>query len=104
MGVYRVSTTVTGESLVAASRDVNSLLNRHRAQLRTGAHPSKTLQAAWNAHGPDSFTFEVLDVLEPAEDPARDPTSDLAALEDMWLDRLGLSPDRIHTILRKPLP
>ena len=39
MGVYRVLNTVTGHALVAASRDLTSIVNRHQAQLSMGAHP-----------------------------------------------------------------
>jgi len=98
MGVYRVLCTTTGDSLVAASKDVNSLLNRHRAQLRTNAHPSRALQSAWKAHGPDAFTFEVLELLEPLDKPDYDPIDDLTILEEIWLEKLELARDKIHTI------
>ncbi|MFN8579531.1 MAG: GIY-YIG nuclease family protein [Gemmatimonadaceae bacterium] len=101
MGVYRVRCTVTSDSLVAASKDVNSLLNRHRAQLRTNGHPSRALQAAWNTHGADAFTFEVLEFLEPPEQPDYNPLDDLTILEEIWLEKLGMAPDKIHTIARQ---
>jgi hypothetical protein len=98
MGVYRVHNTVTGHALVAASRDLPSILNRHRAQLSMGGHSSRALQADWLAHGPASFVFEILDTLTPPEEPDYDPTPDLTVLEDLWLERLSLSADRLHTI------
>jgi hypothetical protein len=98
MGIYRVLNKVTGNSLVAASTDVNAILNRHLAQLRMSAHPNRALQADWTAHGQESFVFEVLDTLTPSDDPAYDPADDLAALEDMWLEKLSLKPDALHTI------
>ena len=101
MGVYRVMNTVTGNSLVAASTDVNALLNRHKAQLRMSAHPNRALQADFAAHGPDSFVFEVLDTLTPSDNPAYDPADDLAELEDMWLEKLGAQRDALHTIRLK---
>jgi hypothetical protein len=104
MGVYRVHNTVTGHALVAASRDLPSILNRHRAQLRMGAHPSRALQADWDAHGPASFAFEVLDTLTPPDTPDYDPIPDLVVLEDLWLEKLSLSADRRHTIGPKRLP
>ena len=103
MGVYRVQCTITGDSLVAASKDVNSLLNRHRAQLRTRGHPNRALQAAWTQHGAESFTFEVLELLEPPDLPNYDPTDDLTILEDIWLEKLNLAADKIHTINRQRL-
>jgi hypothetical protein len=98
MGVYRVLNTVTGHALVAASRDLTSILNRHQAQLSMGAHPSGVLQADWAEHGPDSFVFEVLDTLTPPDRPDYDPLEDLTVLEDMWLDKLSMPADPLHTI------
>jgi hypothetical protein len=104
MGVYRVACTVTGHALVAASRDVASILNRHRAQLGLAAHPSRELQADWTAHGPASFVFEVLDTLTPPDAPDYDPVADLTVLEDLWLEKLSLRADRLHTIDPRRLP
>jgi hypothetical protein len=98
MGVYRVRNTVTGHALVAASLDLPSILNRHRAQFGMGAHRSRVLQEDWNAHGADSFVFEVLDTLTPPDQPDYDPLPDLTVLEDLWLEKLSLSADRLHTI------
>jgi hypothetical protein len=42
--------------------------------------------------------FEVLDTLSSSDDAAYDPTNDLAALEDMWLEKLGLTRDPLHTV------
>jgi hypothetical protein len=88
MGVYRVRSTESGRSIVAASRDLPSALNRQRAQLRMNGHPDKALQKEWAASGGDTFVFEVLDTLEPTDEPGYDPTDDLDALEKMWLERL----------------
>ena len=98
MGVYRIHNTITGRALVAASRDLPSILNRHRAQLGMGGHSSRALQADWLEHGPGSFVFEVLDTLTPPDRPDYDPLADLTVLEDLWLERLSLSADRLHTI------
>ncbi|MBK7594453.1 MAG: GIY-YIG nuclease family protein [Gemmatimonadetes bacterium] len=98
MGVYRVWNPVTGTSLVAASLDLPAILNRHRAQLKMGAHPTTALQAEWNAGASADFVFEVLDTLAPANPPVADPIPELQALEAMWLEQLGLVADRMHTL------
>jgi hypothetical protein len=103
MGVYRVHSTATGRSLVAAATDLPSILNRHRFQLQTGGHPTRALQADWKEHGAESFVFEVLDTLPERDQADYDPVPDLAVLEDMWLERLSLVADRIHTIDPKRL-
>jgi len=89
MGVYRVHNTASGKSLVGSTTDLNAMLNRQRAQLRLGAHRDRQLQSDWKTLGPDAFVFEVLDTLEPRDEPDYDPAADLKALETMWLDKLA---------------
>ena len=88
MGIFEVRNTVSGKRLIGAATDVPAMLNRQRAQLRLGAHPNAQLQADWNALGQDAFTFEVLDVLAPPDDPAHDPRPDLDVLQTLWLEKL----------------
>lgn len=90
MGVYCVRNTVSGKLLVGASINLPGILNRQRSSLTFAGHTNKELQADWNRLGPDAFAFEVLDTLEPPkDDPTYDPTDDLKALEEMWLDKLS---------------
>ena len=89
MGVYRVTDTVTGQSLVGWSLDLTARLNRHRAAFESGAHPEKDFQRAWNAHGAVAFEFEAIDTLEPSDESGYDPADDLKTLEQMWLDKLA---------------
>ncbi len=44
MGVYCIRNTVNGKLLIGKSIDLPSILNRQRAQLRSGSHPNPTLQ------------------------------------------------------------
>ena len=87
MGVYRVWCPETGRGIIAAGRDLRAALNRQRAQLSLGAHPDNALQADWEAHGAAGFVFEVLDTLEPKDDPGYDPAADLEELTEMWRER-----------------
>jgi hypothetical protein len=89
MGVYRVHNTVSGKSLIAGSTDLNAALNRQRAQLRFGGHPDRQLQADWNQLGADAFVFEVLDTIEPRDEPGYEPGADLDALEALWREKLA---------------
>ena len=59
-GVFRVQNTATGKSLVGSSANLLATLNRQRFQLDHGSHPSRELQADWNALGPEAFKFEAL--------------------------------------------
>ncbi len=89
MGIWQVRCTATGQSLLGTSTDLPAMLNRQRAQLRLRAHRQADLQRDWDAHGEEAFTFEVLDTLEPKDDPGYSPAEDLAELETMWRERLA---------------
>jgi GIY-YIG catalytic domain len=93
MGVFRIRNTANGRMFVGSSTDLPSILNRHRAQLRLGAHRNRAMQEDWNTLGPDAFEFEIVDELERREEPDYDPADDLRALEAMWIERLELTPD-----------
>jgi hypothetical protein len=89
-GIYRIRNTTNGKSLVGASTDLPSMLNRLRFQLGSGSTLMPELQADWNRLGPDAFAFEVLDTLEPPPDqPGWDPADDLRELEQLWLEKLS---------------
>jgi hypothetical protein len=88
-GVGVVRNTVSGKVLLLASRDIPALLNRHRAQLRLGAHRNVELQGDWNALGEQQFAFEIMDTLAPKDAPGYDPSDDVRTLEQLWLEKLA---------------
>lgn len=92
-GVYRILNTRTGRTLLGTSVDAPAMLNRQRLQLRTGAHPNRSLQRDWNAGGADAFVFEVLDTLTPRDEPGFDLHEELRLLEQLWLEKLNLPDD-----------
>ena len=49
---------------VGRAPDLATIENCLRFTLRHGSHRQRSLQAAWNAHGPDAFRFEALERLE----------------------------------------
>lgn len=89
MGVFRVLNTVNGKSFVGTSKDLPAMLNRQQAQLRMGGHPNRALQKDWEEFGAEAFEFEVLDTLAAPDRTDYDPTADLRALGELWLDKLS---------------
>ncbi|TNF26471.1 MAG: GIY-YIG nuclease family protein [Deltaproteobacteria bacterium] len=87
-GAYRIRNTQTGEAFFGCSADVPGALNRHRFTLGHGTHRSRALQTAWNAHGPDVFAFETLELLGDTDAPDFDLAEALELLELLWMDRL----------------
>jgi len=62
IGVYAVR---SGDGVwVGPSRNLDKEQNSLLFQLKTGGHPNKALQAAWNTHGESGVTFEVLEEIE----------------------------------------
>jgi hypothetical protein len=97
MGVYAVRHLPSGRTLLGWSRHLEGILNRHRFQLGAGMHPKKVLQADWLRDGAGSFAFEILDEIEPLPDrQGGDPDADLAELEALWRDRLGLTEETTY--------
>lgn len=89
MGVFVVRNRANGKVLVGSGLNLPGMLNRIRFELTTGIHRTHpALQEDWNRHGADSFSFEVLDVLPPTEEPRTDPKEELLVLESLWLERL----------------
>ena len=88
MGVFAVRNRANGKVLVGASLNIPGALNRIRFELTTGMRRIPALLEDWNRYGADSFSFEVLDVLPPSEEPREDPKEELRVLEALWLERL----------------
>ena len=95
-GLYRVRNAAIGKSLIGTSPDVPGMLNRQRFQLESGMHPDKELQKDWNEGGTGAFTFEVLDQLEPKDDPTYDPSEDLSVLKAIWVEKLSASGETFY--------
>jgi hypothetical protein len=96
MGVYRVRNVPMRKSLVASSADLASMLNRLRFQLQNGPHKDSALQRDWNELGPTGFAFEVLDYLQPKDEPTYDPREDLSVLKELWTEKLVASGETVY--------
>lgn len=89
MGVYAIRDRSSGRVLVGSSRNVFGTMNRIRFELRLGSHPNKSLQAEWNRHGADRFSFEVLELLKERDDAAFDYAAELRSTEELYREELG---------------
>lgn len=68
MGVYKIVNTENGKMYIGSSVDVERRFSRHRKDLDKGQHHCEYLQRAWNKHGRDSFSFEVIEECKTEED------------------------------------
>lgn len=88
MGVFLIRNRTNDKVFMAAGRDLQGIINRHRFQLTTGAHPNKSLQSDWINLGAASFEFEILEELVPPDDPRFDQKKELEFMEKLWLEKL----------------
>lgn len=59
--VYRILNTVTGESYVGGTINVEGRWRKHRSRLRAGKHCNRKMQASWNKYGESAFVVEILE-------------------------------------------
>jgi group I intron endonuclease len=89
MGVYRIENLVNGKILIGSSKNLTGKANSYKFQLKQGTHMNRELQRDYIQFGEENFAFAVVDYLEPKDGPDYDYTNDLAALEEMWLEKLS---------------
>jgi len=88
MGVFQIRNTVSGKVFIDSSINVPGKINLHKFALNAASHRSRLLQNDWNEIGEDKFEFEILEPIEPRDDPNYDYAADLVFLEDLWLEKL----------------
>ncbi len=86
MGVFQVRNLKSEKVFVGSTMNLKGIFNRYESQLKAGNHPNKSLQAAWNEFGAESFAFEILEELSPRAN--LDSKAELNFLEDLWLEKL----------------
>lgn len=90
MGAFMIRNTQSGKAFMDVSKDLKSIINRHRFQLKSGAHPVKELQKEWNQYGDQAFVFEVLAHLEYNEKAEQtDYSEELAIMKMIWMEKLA---------------
>lgn len=68
-GIFAIRCQATAGVWVGQTPDLAKIQNRIWFTRRQGSHPCRSLQAAWTAHGPDSFAFEECERLEEEDVP-----------------------------------
>ncbi|MBI1251809.1 MAG: GIY-YIG nuclease family protein [Alphaproteobacteria bacterium] len=88
-GAFAVRCAATGETWVSSSPNLDSQPNATWFTLRTGSHPNRAVQAAWAAHGEESFHFEILQELEDISSDASIARAELKDLAKTWREKLN---------------
>ncbi|MFH2044111.1 MAG: GIY-YIG nuclease family protein [Pseudomonadota bacterium] len=88
MGIYQIRNRINGKIFIGSSKDLKGIINRNKFQLKNGLHMNTAMQNEFNEGGEESFSFEILDQLNPRDDINGDYTDELKMLEEMWLEKL----------------
>ena len=86
-GVFLIRNTTNDKVYIASGMDIQGIINRHKFALSMGGHQSKELQKDWNELGADKFEFEIVDQMDPGDEPGFDARRDLQFMEEMWLEK-----------------
>lgn len=88
MGVYQIKNLKNGKIFIGSAKNLPGKINSHKFQLKNRLHNNRSLQKDYNEQGEADFVFEILDNLDPKDDPNADYTKELNLLEEMWLEKL----------------
>lgn len=66
-GIYIITNTVTAETYIGSSVDINRRWLDHRRELKRSQHKNVPLQTAHDAHGFGAFSIAVLELVEQVE-------------------------------------
>jgi group I intron endonuclease len=88
MGIYQIRNLVNGKILIGNSKNLTGKSNSYKFQLNSGLHINSDLQKEYKQFGEENFVFEILDKLEPKDDPAYVYDDDLNTLEELWQEKL----------------
>jgi len=97
-GIYQIKNLRSGKILLGSSTNLHGPLNKHRFMLSIGRHSNAALQEDWNRNGPDAFSFEILEVVKPSDDPTFCLEDELTLLEQIWLEQLRPLYDRGYNL------
>ncbi len=88
-GVFAVRCAGGGQVWVSTTRNPDTQKNSVWFSLRTGGHPNRAAQAAWNAHGEAAFSYEVLETISEEGLTPLGLKDRLKARERYWREALG---------------
>ena len=87
-GIVKITNTGNGKMFICKALNAKGLLNRLHSQLKWHSHMNAELQADWDTWGEQHFKFEVIDTLAANEKSEKELATELAELEQLWLEKL----------------
>lgn len=96
IGVFQIRNIVNEKIYIETSNDLIAIWKRHRFQLNCGNHPNTELQKDWKEFGEDKFEFEIVSEIKQSENEDTDYKKELKLLEEMHLEELNLSENKLY--------
>lgn len=78
-GIYAIRHIESGKLYLGSAINIRNRWKEHRKDLKRARHHCQHLQNAWRKHGPDSFVFEILELVADK--------ANLIAREQSWIDQ-----------------
>jgi len=93
MGVYQIKNQINGKVFVGSSMNLESRINRHKFELKWGSEGNEQLLHDWKEHGPENFTFDVLEYLKPEDgkdisEHYQTYKKKVEEMEEKWLNQM----------------
>jgi hypothetical protein len=88
MGILQIKNNINGKEFIVSSANLPGTINKYQFSLKYKVCVVKELQQDWDMYGEENFSFNVIDNLEPKEDPAYNYKEDLKTLQDLWIDKI----------------
>lgn len=79
-GIYKITCTANNKIYLGSTKNLCIRCRDHFNKLKQNKHHNPKLQAAFNKYGPDTFTFEVLELVLPMS---------LTAREQYWFKKIS---------------
>ena len=88
MGIYMIKNLANGKIFLGSGLNLHGKSNSFKFQLKSGLHVNSGLQKDFTTFGEENFVFEIVDTLEPKENPDYNYNDDLKVLLEMWMEKL----------------
>lgn len=87
-GIYRIQCNGNGRAWVKSTTNLAGQQNKFAFSVSTNSCPEPAMRTEWMEYGLQSFSFDVLEVLNKKETQTeREFSEDIQALHKIWLER-----------------
>ena len=62
-GIYKITNTANGKIYIGSAFNLSNRISVHKYTLKNNKHKNLHLQYAYNLYGEDSFTFEIVEIV-----------------------------------------